>query len=578
MGAGCSASKGLSGNAVAAKHPPARGRAPTALELRFATRVRIPDAHLRCVTLRDLREVRAHVRAVCAAEQWTGLRPDEDGEAGAELVARELAPDEVTLHELSERLIRPATEREGCALAELLADGPRAPLVYLSHPHAHPFSRTVEVIEQHMADRGYSEDDPIWLDAFALRQPSPGEEGTAAPLGESAFYLALRQAKLTLALLGEGAGLANRMWCGLEAALSFSKSGALTDLYAAHNARVVRLTDGVIAADRPADGEEAAAFEKRQRDRCFPLALVAQAVRFTLRGAEATCPPDRAAILAHAEAAGGEALLDATYRARCFLAVLPLLAGSSDPLAAGGIDLSAGFAALRASPHVTDMRLHELAPALVAPLVGSLPRGLVSLALHSGRVEEEQVGVLAAYLATSRTLRSLCLSGNNIGYAGGAALAQALQANSALTLLDLGYNQLDSDGAASLAAALRANGACALRELRLYRNSVGPTGGAALGAALEVNTSLTKLDLGFNRLGSDGTFALANALAANATLRSLCLRRNGIDEEGGESLHDALAANASLRWLDLGGNEIGDEGVAALREPRAHNPQLQIKW
>lgn len=197
----------------------------TALEKEMAMGgTEIPNVHERAITVRELRLVRDHVLERCNVEGWEGLRPAAGGSGKME--RRKLEPEEVNLYDLNEYLLKPATKpvREGrCSLVELLASKPRQAQIFLSHAWAHPFEKTVKIIEQHMEDREYSAETPIWICAFALRQNNPGAEINGLTIERSPFYLALQQVKMTLIVMGEKAELIDRMWCGLEAHLSLGE-------------------------------------------------------------------------------------------------------------------------------------------------------------------------------------------------------------------------------------------------------------------------------------------------------------------------------------------------------------------
>ena len=134
------------------------------------------------------------------------------------------------------------------------------------------------------------------------------------------------------------------------------------------------------------------------------------------------------------------------------------------------------------------------------------------------------------------TLKTLDLSGDEIGDAGATALADALRVNKSLETLDLDDNH------------------------------IGDAGATALADALLVNETLETLFLTRNEIRDAGATALADTLLVNETLKNLFLDDNYIGEAGATALAGALHVNKSLKTLYLSGNYIGDAGATALRE------------
>ena len=139
----------------------------------------------------------------------------------------------------------------------------------------------------------------------------------------------------------------------------------------------------------------------------------------------------------------------------------------------------------------------SIASALLSPQTR-----ITSLDVSDCGIGEAGAQALAGALSRNTTLRSLCLSSNDMvgGSAPGvSALCAALRKNSALRSLDLSSTALSAAGAEELAEALSGAAGASLLELRLGDNPVG-----ASAAALVAVRSLTRLDLSEASLGDDG--------------------------------------------------------------------------
>jgi hypothetical protein len=178
-------------------------------KLMAAGGIAIPEVHHRGITVKELRLVAAHVKERCASEGWIGQRPNKDGV----MSSGPLTPEQVNLYHLNEFLLKPATKKVrggACSLVERLATKPRTTKIFLSHAWGHPLLSTLCIIEQHMLDREYTEDDAVWICAFALRQNDPGAE-IPDTIPASPFFLAIQEAQITLIVMGEKAELLDRM-------------------------------------------------------------------------------------------------------------------------------------------------------------------------------------------------------------------------------------------------------------------------------------------------------------------------------------------------------------------------------
>jgi internalin A len=196
------------------------------------------------------------------------------------------------------------------------------------------------------------------------------------------------------------------------------------------------------------------------------------------------------------------------------------------------------------------------------------------LALTSLNLWDDNIGDAGAkaIAASLPALTSLSLYSNGIGEAGARAIAASLPA---LTFLDLDGNEIGEAGARAIAASLRK-----LTSLSLDGNRIGDAGARAIASSLWALRSLdlrdnkigaagaqaitaslltlTSLDLVNNNIGDAGAMAIAASLPA---LTSLALAYNQIGDDGAKAIAASLPALTSLR---LSGNDIGDEGAKAI--------------
>ncbi|KAM9834945.1 NACHT, LRR and PYD domains-containing protein 3-like isoform 2-T3 [Syngnathus typhle] len=160
------------------------------------------------------------------------------------------------------------------------------------------------------------------------------------------------------------------------------------------------------------------------------------------------------------------------------------------------------------------------------------------------------------------------------------ALASVLSSSRTLRELDLSWNDLHDHGLEALAAGL-AKPQCTLQVLKLWNCKLSKKSCEALASVLSSPGSLRHLDLNGNDLHDDGLEALAAGLAKpQCTLRVLKLQNCGIGRRGCVSLAKALWSNPShLQQLNLLGNHIGEEGKRALKEVQMDSRcSLEIEW
>ena len=264
--------------------------------------------------------------------------------------------------------------------------------------------------------------------------------------------------------------------------------------------------------------------------------------------------------------------------------------------------------ALKANQVLEELELgcNGMGPAAAAEL-GAAVGGHASLrhlAVAQNPILDAGAAAIGAALQSNRRLARLELAFTGASDGACAALARALAAEgSALAHLDLCGNAVGAAGCEALAVGVRASRA--LRTLLLSANPLGPAGGVALAGALPhgplrtlsvagcklgagpcgriahalPESSLAALDLSNNAIGDVGAWALAWALESCAELKELRLASNEIEDDGAAELRLALAASATLALLDLRGNKIaaGGETHDALAADARANVNFQLR-
>ncbi|GIQ86062.1 diphthamide synthesis DPH1/DPH2, partial [Kipferlia bialata] len=185
--------------------------------------------------------------------------------------------------------------------------------------------------------------------------------------------------------------------------------------------------------------------------------------------------------------------------------------------------------------HLSENHLGREGVAILGKALSRLPN-LEVLTLQETGLDAECVSMLKGPLtAISLTLRSLDLSGNDIGTKGGVALAGYLP------------------------------GLLQLERLVLNDCNLGGGGVGAVARALPELKCLSHLSLGLNHMGVQGVGELVSGLVGvRKTLTELILFGNNLQRLGIETLGAALSTLRQLHWLDLGDNALGREGLTVL--------------
>ncbi|CAM9286721.1 unnamed protein product [Ectocarpus sp. 4 AP-2014] len=198
-------------------------------------------------------------------------------------------------------------------------------------------------------------------------------------------------------------------------------------------------------------------------------------------------------------------------------------------------------------------------------------KGVLHLDLSLNHVDRVSAGRLCKYLTQSSGLFSLVVKSCGMSALASAAIMVAVATNTTLKTLNLSGNnmggtsdliaphhhQQQAGSAASAAAGVGGSGGEVGGADRL-------TGGASVALALDSNNSLTYLDLSWNKIGEINAAPIGLALENNHALRWLSLAGNRLGDQGGFSLGEALGVNCSLTHLDVSFNGISCSGAAAL--------------
>eukprot|EP00928_Gymnodinium_smaydae_P063994 TRINITY_DN4743_c0_g1_i2.p1 TRINITY_DN4743_c0_g1~~TRINITY_DN4743_c0_g1_i2.p1 ORF type:complete len:469 (+),score=121.98 TRINITY_DN4743_c0_g1_i2:44-1408(+) len=202
-----------------------------------------------------------------------------------------------------------------------------------------------------------------------------------------------------------------------------------------------------------------------------------------------------------------------------------------------------------------------------------------SLVLAHARIGDAGALAVASFLAASRNLCTLDLTGNLLTRTGAFHLAEALPQCATLRSVSLKHNRLaegGEDGLRALCLALRANQGTQHVDLR-HNGLEGPTVAAAVGEMLVDNGHLTHLELSWNPLGPDGGQVLLQHIEMNADLFDCQLTGCGIASETLVEIARHLRCHRIARGADMraGPYQAFLESGAASPPPRQQQQQQQ---
>ena len=227
------------------------------------TQCLIPKPEHRGISLVQLRHIAFEILKRCRREGWRSVNPAHEGKL--------LQPEDVTLYDLMQYFILPATDDCKCSYAELVADTEvdQLPIYFVSHWWGESVLQFITCLERHAYDRKLTETTPYWICAYALNQHDmSGELHGGGNPKKSPFYRAMQlpSCKGTVSVLDRHATCFSRIWCTFEIAVvhDLKDSAAIVeknmdaflhDIYTiargAHGRcdQPVGLTDGVTASD-----------------------------------------------------------------------------------------------------------------------------------------------------------------------------------------------------------------------------------------------------------------------------------------------------------------------------------------
>eukprot|EP01138_Halocafeteria_seosinensis_P010670 gb/GECG01010895.1/.p1 GENE.gb/GECG01010895.1/~~gb/GECG01010895.1/.p1 ORF type:complete len:568 (+),score=63.78 gb/GECG01010895.1/:1-1704(+) len=185
---------------------------------------------------------------------------------------------------------------------------------------------------------------------------------------------------------------------------------------------------------------------------------------------------------------------------------------------------------------------------------------------------------IAMTLLTSHPeITSLDLSRNSLGFRGGLVLAPRFEDGGLdhLEYLDLSYTNSNSTAAECILRALKKQRN--LRTLILSGNNIGKRGAAMLSELIECSNSLEKLDLSYvHSFAAFGMSNLNSALKNSTKLRWLSLEGNDVGNSGVHTLSAAIKQNISLEVLNLDYNGITASGIRELARALHKHTQLKV--
>ena len=518
----------------------------------------------RGITLFQLRMLWKHVGMRCHKECWMDVHGDP------------LHPNTITIYEVIRYVVKPCTFKEECSYVERCSDVVIKPTWTVLHWFGDTLHDLLVCLEQHTRDRGMSEEAAsYWIAAFSLNQ----HESQTSPvrLDDASCHVIPRAITLsvgTLLVVDRAATVFRRLWILFEAYIGITTTvhgrPKLFDMYTplTHMCKrrlpappfeihAVGLTDGFAMIDKgagPTGGGEA--FNKAERERHFPRALLQIASRASAAAAHTSIEHDARAIHEVLTREGlADGTLDCTVRGRFALAALRKAFDESGELLQCCLD------AVRCSPltHLTASLTgsHGFDKDAANELALSIPDTVVALNIEFSQVVSEAADVFLDSLAlvvggesdfgpyTGRTphLVSVRLVSDAITADGGYKFGRVCGQPPALTALDWGLPAPFDTRVASAIVSTRHS-----RPLSYFGEGrfVQLANGWALGVP------------GKQLTASDLILLLASATrGVPPSLTSLDLSKNNISEDGCRILQEMISTGQlpELKWINLSGNK-----------------------
>ena len=161
---------------------------------------------------------------------------------------------------------------------------------------------------------------------------------------------------------------------------------------------------------------------------------------------------------------------------------------------------------------------------LVSLPVQSKLQHLIELDIMEIKMSATGAFALSKFLKSTKSMKFLNISNNDIGDNGIKAIADSLKVNNSISQLIASRCEITCNGAISISDMLKNNRT--LMTLCIFYNPIGDKGVTTIVDALLTNDKLEKLDLRYCNLGDDGTKSLVKLLHTNKCLNKLDIMQN----------------------------------------------------
>lgn len=225
-----------------------------------------------------------------------------------------------------------------------------------------------------------------------------------------------------------------------------------------------------------------------------------------------------------------------------------------------------------------DLSVNELGQGgaqCLAELLRTPATTLQVLQLHGNYFGAAGVAAICEAVKTNKELLRLTIGNNHATDDAAHAIAAMLEGNYTLEELDLRLNSLTAVGVKTIAQQGLAKNT-SLRSLTLSGNQVGPVGANELTHVLSAHqrSVIEQLDLSSCGLTSTGGVRIASLLSTSISLKDINLSDNALDDEAAVCLAQNIADGVAISLVDVSCNEIGEEGASQLIDAALRNAQL----
>ena len=210
----------------------------------------IPNAALRGITLRHLRELRREIQTRCMNENWVrsvneGKEEEEqhninEGESASFVSSSypsyettTLQPNQVNFYDLNTNFIIPQTASSKCSFVELVSESPLQPKWFVSHWWGQSVFECIDSLEQHAFDRNIDCDTAYWIYIFARNEHDNDSHdsfdfdginteivGGNFDLKHLPFFRALQLCTGVVSIVDRQSVVFTRVWCMFEIAIA----------------------------------------------------------------------------------------------------------------------------------------------------------------------------------------------------------------------------------------------------------------------------------------------------------------------------------------------------------------------